>query len=284
MIQVKPTDKHLENIKKYKKLFEKWDMWDFAYKDNDRYCFLVLYEIPIKGISGYLFLNKNGEVLSFYDAVKYGTPLINFNTIMDELIKKTLPQMKKDPSAYKQLLTLLTEYEQAFLKVDESVKHSINRIIAGTKETLQMNTKIEEVYYEIGYMQREVTKERGYLDEDLLAKINDKMLDIRTILYSYGLREKNLSPDYQAILRVLKDKNVEMPKSKNFALKGNIMAAINSNNTTLEKSMSTFEVDFDGNAVYINPNDIKGSLKEKSENSIGKEFEKIVVPLIRNPK
>ena len=104
MINVKPTDKHVENIKKYKKWFEKWDMWDFAYKDKNNYYFLVLYEVPIKGISGYVFLDEKGEIVSFQEAVKYGTSLINFNTNMDEQIKKTLPQMKKNPAAFQALL------------------------------------------------------------------------------------------------------------------------------------------------------------------------------------
>jgi len=284
MINVKPTDKHVENIKKYKKWFEKWDMWDFAYKDKNNYYFLVLYEVPIKGISGYVFLDEKGEIVSFQEAVKYGTSLINFNTNMDELIKKTLPQMKKNPAAFQALLTLLTDYKQAFLKVDESIENAIDRIIVGIEKTLQMNPKLEEIYYEIGYMQREVTREKGYLDEDLLARINDKMLDIRTIMYSYGLREFHLTPDYQMVLNVIKNNQIEMPKPNLNALKGNIMAAIDSNNTTLKKSMRSFETDFDGNEVYIDPNDVKGSLKKKTEKSIGTEFEKLIVPLIRNPK
>ncbi|MGM9944876.1 MAG: hypothetical protein ACI33M_08035 [Lysinibacillus sp.] len=282
MNNVKLTDRHLENIKKHKRLFEKWDLWDYSYKENNKHYYVVSYEMPIKGVTGYLFLNENGEELPYNEAVKYGIPIMNFNTIMDELIKKTLPQMYKDTTPYKQLLTLLTDYEQAFLKVDGSVKDSINRIIIGTKETLQMNPKLEEIYYEIGYMQREVTREKGYLDKDLLMRINDKMLDIRTILYSFGVREIGLNADYNFVLNIMKDNKIEMPRLKYLGLKSNIRAAIDSNNTTLKKSMRKFETDFEGNEVYIDPNDIKGSLKRKTEASIGKEFEESIVPLIRN--
>ncbi|MCM3324870.1 MULTISPECIES: hypothetical protein [Cytobacillus] len=43
MINVKLTKNHKKNIKAYKRLFEKWDMWTFAFKQNDEYYFITSY-------------------------------------------------------------------------------------------------------------------------------------------------------------------------------------------------------------------------------------------------
>lgn len=68
MINVKPTKTHEKNIHLHKKLFEKWDMWDFAYFDGKDYYFLTLYEQLFKGITGYLILDYKGNIVPFEQA------------------------------------------------------------------------------------------------------------------------------------------------------------------------------------------------------------------------
>ena len=51
LIDTKPTKLHENNVKQYKKVFEKWDMWDFAYFDGRDYYFLTQFEQVLKVIT-----------------------------------------------------------------------------------------------------------------------------------------------------------------------------------------------------------------------------------------
>ncbi len=101
MINTKPTSKHKESIKTYRKLFEKWDMWDYAYYDGSEYYFLNQYISKIRGISGYLILDLSGNVIPFHQAKDIFRFIVNFNTMMSQAISDILPQMKKTCRPFK---------------------------------------------------------------------------------------------------------------------------------------------------------------------------------------
>lgn len=57
MINVKPTNNHKNNIKAYKRLLEKWDMWTYAFKQNEEFYFIASYTQKITGkVTGYFSL------------------------------------------------------------------------------------------------------------------------------------------------------------------------------------------------------------------------------------
>jgi hypothetical protein len=114
MINTKPTPKHIESIKNYKKFLEKWDMWVFAYFDGTEYYFLNQYISKIRGICGYLILDRNGEVIPFNQAKEVLFLLVNYNTMMSQAISDILPQMKKRMDPFQARVNLLVKHRDVF--------------------------------------------------------------------------------------------------------------------------------------------------------------------------
>jgi hypothetical protein len=103
LIDTKPTKLHENNIKQYKKVFEKWDMWDFAYFDGRDYYFLTQFEQVLKEITGYLILDYKGNIIPFEEAKTPALALVSFNTLIHSAMKEMVPQMLKDMSSYKEI-------------------------------------------------------------------------------------------------------------------------------------------------------------------------------------
>ena len=284
MIKLQASKKHLDNIAKYKKMFEKWKVWSYVFKEEDNLCFLALYKHPLKGISGYLFLDEYGAVWPYEKAVQYGTPMIEFNTILTETMNKMLPRMHLDTTPFQEKLDLIVKEKQNIINIDPSMKIVLNEVIDATEKALNMNSEIKEIYYAIGHLQRKVTRERGYLDQKLLDNVNDKLYDQHEIFYSYGLRERKMNGHYKKIIHFLKNNKHQISRGNYNKLLRNLQAAISSNESVLEESMKHFETDVNGNKVFIDPNNIKGSLLKKDEIRREREFELEIASYIRNPK
>ncbi|WP_110067710.1 hypothetical protein [Cytobacillus oceanisediminis] len=284
MINTKPTPKHIENIKKYKKFLEKWDMWDFAYFDGSEYYFLNQYRTSIKGISGYLILNSQGSAVPFSQAKEYFRYLINYNTMLAQTISDILPQMKKNMSPFQERVQLLSKYRGAFNNLTTIEAASADRIINETNKTLEMPSLLNDIYYSIGDYQRKIMEEKGYFDLEILKKIRSTFNKYREVMYKYGIRERDLMKDYDTVVDCLDKLGAQIPVQDKRNIKKLLIAAKQSNQGALEKSMREFELDEDGNEITIDPTRLSESLEEKFEKEGSKYFNEKMVTKLRNPK
>ncbi|HHY71916.1 MAG TPA: hypothetical protein GX497_01530 [Bacillus bacterium] len=159
MINTKPTPRHIESIKKHKKLFEKWDMWDYAYFDGSEYYFLVQYFAPIKGISGYLILNRVGDVMPLLRVKEPFRCFVNYNTLISQAISDILPQMKKPMKPFEDSVKLLKQYQHTFRELFPIESASVDRIIFETEKTLENPKILNDIYYTLADYQKQIRDE-----------------------------------------------------------------------------------------------------------------------------
>lgn len=285
MINTKPIPKQIETIKSYKKFFEKWDMWDYAYYDGSEYYFLNQYLSKIKGISGYLILNRDGKVIPYKQAKDVFRFMVNFNTMMSQAISDILPQMKKNMSPFQERVKLLTKHRGVFNSLPSAdAAASADRIIKETNITLENPKVLNNIYYTMADYQKETKKEKGYFDQEFLEKVRSTFNSYRELMYNYGIRERSLIKDYDIVVDSLDHLEGQIPAKDRKMIKTLLIAAKQSNQGALEKSMREFEQDDKGNKVFIDQTRLKESLEEKFDREGLKYFEENMVVKLRNPK
>lgn len=285
MINTKPTPKQIETIKSYKKFFEKWDMWDYAYYDGSEYYFLNQYLSKIKGISGYLILNRDGKVAPYKQAKDVFRFMVNFNTMMSQAISDILPQMKKNMSPFQERVKLLTKHRGVFNSLPSAdAAASADRIIKETNITLENPKVLNDIYYTLADYQKETKKEKGYFDQEFLEKVRSTFNSYRELMYNYGIRERSLIKDYDIVVDSLDHLEGQIPAKDRKMIKTLLIAAKQSNQGALEKSMREFVQDDKGNKVFIDQTRLKESLEEKFDREGLIYFEENMVVKLRNPK
>ncbi|MEK5037268.1 hypothetical protein [Sporosarcina sp. FSL K6-3457] len=284
MINLKPTPRHVENIKKHKGLFEKWKMWPFAYYDGNNYYFLTLYDQRFKGITGYLMLGQDGSVLPFEEAKEPAFKLINYNSIIAQTISEIIPQAYKDTSHFKETIKYLTKYRQNLIDADPRIESSIHQILEATEKTLGIEKTLKDAAKEISYAQKSVTDEKGYFDQALLDELRDESYKYSEVMYEYGIRETALKPHYEAVTALFKEKSVKLNLYAKLKIKDLMKLSHRSIDKQLKKSQSAFETDYYGEKVMIDKNRIKESLIEKRHRDGDAYFEELIIPIIRNPE
>lgn len=283
MINLKPTANHLKNIKEHKRFLEKWDMWEFAYFDGYDYYFVVQYTRRMTdSITGYIILNTEGEALPFDQVEVPAYNLILYNTMVHNTISDMIPQMHKGMKPFQQMYDLLNNHQSEMVKACPNISESIEKIIESISLSLKQPEITREIVYTLGGYQRQITRERGYFDLDFLKVMQDEAGKYSEMMYKYGLREIGLRKDYDRIYDCLKSSNTSIPKRERKKLMGLIKACTESNDNQLRKSLRTFEIDEQGNELYIDLKSIKESLARNREEIGKRDFQKIIVQIIRN--
>ncbi len=286
MINTKPTTRHIESIKSYKKFLEKWDMWDYAYYDGSEYYFLNQYLTKIQGsISGYLILDRKGEVIPFRKAKEILISLVNFNTLMSQAISDILPQMKKNMSPFQERVKLLIKHRDLFSTFSSAeTVESVDRIINETNISLEIPQVLNDIFYTLSDYQIETKDKKGYFDQEFLEKVRRTFNGYRVTMYNYGMRERSLIKDYDIVVNSLNDLYGKIPAKELRDIKHLLVTAKQSNLGALEKSMIEFEQDEEGNKVMIDQSRIEESLEEKFDKEGVKYFEEKMIVKLRNPK
>lgn len=285
MINTKPTPKHIENIKNYKKFLEKWNMWDYAYFDGTEYYFLNQYLSKIKGISGYLILDRNGEVIPFNQAKGIFLLLVNYNTMMSQAISDILPQMKKKMTPFQERVNLLIKHRDLFTTLSSGeTLTSVDRIIKESNISLEMPKLLNDIYYTMADYQIEIRDKKGYFDQELLERIRKTFSGYRLTMYNYGMRERSLIKDYDIVVHSLNELDGKIPAGDIKKIKNLLIGAKQSNQDALEKSMREFEQDEEGNKVIIDQTRLEESLEVKFDKEGIKYFEEKMIVKLRNPK
>lgn len=285
MINTKPTPKHLETILEYKKMFEKWDMWDFAYFDGSEYYFLTLYDQPIRGITGYLITNQAGFAIPFSEAKHPAYCLISYNTLVHFAISNILPQIHKEMAPYERFVSLLQKHRAMILAESPNMGDSIHKMITYTEDALQNRDKLNEIISTLSYYQEKITKEDGFFDDTLLATMQEEGDKYNEIMYVYGLREREMMADYQKLIDFLHSKDsVRIPRMDKWRLLHIVKAAMLSNKGALEKTLAKFEHDENGNRVTFDLHNIRESISKQRTADGLVAFNKKSVLLIRNPR
>ncbi|MBS4193295.1 hypothetical protein KHA94_24735 [Bacillus sp. FJAT-49705] len=284
MIETKPTKTRQKSIKQYKKLLEKWDMWDFAYFDGNDYYFLTLYEQMRKGITGYLILDYEGNVLPFEQAKAPATSLIRFNTMIHGAMQEMVPQMLKNMDPYKKVVSLLSEHKTNLSSKDPELASSVDKVISYTTYAIGNSKRIEDFVNTLGQLQRIATKKQGFFDDEILNEMRDVCIKYNAMMFEYGLNEFELMDDYQQIINSLNEEPTNIPSSSRKKMIALLTASIDSNNGALTKTMKGFDDDFKQVNVQIDPANLEQSFNKMMEKSRLIAFEEKIAYKIRNPK
>ncbi|MDW2879577.1 MULTISPECIES: hypothetical protein [Bacillaceae] len=277
MINVKPTKEHIKHIKEHKKFLEKWDMWDFAYFDGEEYYFLTAYNSITGGITGYLLLTYDGRVVPLSKAKNPAFMLIRYNTLVHNTIAELVPRANPDMKPFEDLVKRLKDNKTLLMGIDTGLGASADKIIEHCEKSIQESKEVREIVLTVGGYQREVTRDRGYFDEEFYEKMNEEILRYSEMMYRYGLRQRELEGDYERLYYVMETGQISERR-----LKALLKAVRESNKDALEKSMATFERDSEGNQMDIDLKNIKASLKELKRKDGQKHLEEKSLPLIRN--
>lgn len=284
MIDTKPTKTHEKNIKKHKSLIEKWDMWDFAYFDGRDYYFLTQYEQILKGITGYLILDYKGNIVPFEEAKAPALALVSFNTMIHSAMKEMVPQMLKEMSPYKDVVTLLNRHKADLVRMQPNLEASIEKIISHTTYALGNSKRIEDIINTLGNLQRFATRQHGYFNDEILDDMQAESVKYNVMMYDYGLKEFELMDDYQQVINSLSKGNSNVPASARKKISDLLRASIQSNNGALKKTMQGFVEGFAEENIKLDESNLQQSFDEKMTKSGLKAFEEKIVPKIRNPK
>ncbi|TCJ02182.1 hypothetical protein [Cytobacillus praedii] len=283
MIDTKPAKLHEKNIKQYKKIFEKWDMWDFAYFDGKDYYFLTLYEQVLKGITGYLILDYKGNIVPFVQAKAPALSLIRFNTMIHGAMQEMVPQMRKSMTPYKEVVSLLSKYKTNLVSKHPNLESSVEKVIQYTTHALGNSMRIEGFINKLGHLQRFATREHGYFDDEILKAMKEESVKYNAMMYEYGLNEFDMMNDYQQIINALSEGSSTIPFTDRKKINELLKAAMQSNNGSLKRTMQEFDDGFKEVNVLLNPANLEQSFDEKMSKSGLKAFEEKIVPIIRNP-
>lgn len=284
MIDTKPTKTHEKNIKKHKSLIEKWDMWDFAYFDGRDYYFLTQYEQILKGITGYLILDYKGNIVPFEEAKAPALALVSFNTMIHSAMKEMVPQMLKEMSPYKDVVSLLNRHKADLVRMQPNLEASIEKIISHTTYALGNSKRIEDIINTLGNLQRFATRQHGYFNDEILDDMQAESVKYNVMMYDYGLKEFELMDDYQQVINSLSKGNSNVPASARKKISDLLRASIQSNNGALKKTMQGFVEGFAEENIKLDESNLQQSFDEKMTKSGLKAFEEKIVPKIRNPK
>ncbi|RIW29051.1 hypothetical protein D3H55_20050 [Bacillus salacetis] len=276
-INVKPTKQHKVNIKKHKKIFEKWDMWDFAYFDGKEYYFLTVYNSLFGKVTGYLLLDKSGKEPDVEKVKEAAYYLICYNTLVHNVITGMVPRMNMNMAPYQQMVKLLAEHKKEIVRADPELEGTVERIIALNKIIVEEASQVREIVYTVGGLQREITRGSGFFDQEFLQKMEEEAGRYSFNMYTFGLREREMQPGYQRIYQLISKGRVKAPR-----LRALLKAAIETNEKELEASMSTFERDQKGNPLQIDRENIPESLVYNRQMQGQKDFDELIMPIIRN--
>lgn len=284
MIDTKPSKTHEKNIKQHKSLLEKWDMWDFAYFDGRDYYFLTQFEQILKGITGYLILDYKGNIVPFEEAKAPALALVSFNTMIHSAMKEMVPQMLKDMSPYRDLVSLINRHKADLVRIQPNLEASIEKIITHTTYALGNSKRIDDIINTLGNLQRFATRKHGYFDDAILNDMQAESVKYNVMMYDYGLQEFELMDDYQQVINVLSEGTSNVPLSARKKISDLLRASIQSNNGALKKTMRGFVEGFAEENIKLDESNLQQSFDEKMTKSGLKAFEEKIVPKIRNPK
>lgn len=199
-------------------------------------------------------------------------------------MKEMVPQMLKNMAPYKEVVSLLTQYKLALISKYPELESSIEKVIHITTYALGNSIRIDGFINELGHLQRSATREKGYFDDDILNSMQHVCVKYNAMMYEYGLNEFSLMDDYQQIINRLWQAPSSIPASSRKKLMTLLKSAMESNNGTLKKTMKGFEDGFNEENPQLDPSNLIKSFDDKM-NVIGlKDFEKKIIPKIRNPK
>lgn len=282
MINVKPTANHIKNIKKHKKLLEKWKMWGFAYYDGNDYYYMAQYTQITGSLTGYLVLNQKGEDLPLSQVLSQAYYLVRYNTMVHNTISAMAPQMAKSRKTYEEMLHLLKNNQHEIVRARPDFTEAIRKMIELNEFSVKMTERIREIVYTLGGYQREITRDRGYFDQQFFDVMDDEYGKYSELMYKYGIQERDIHKDYAVLSEALDTGNMAISSSDKKKLKTLLKATQETNEKELKKSLETFEKDDQGNQLYIDLNNIKESLAKNREDIGKRDFQKITVPIIRN--
>ncbi|MEA1855523.1 hypothetical protein MKX67_02800 [Cytobacillus sp. FSL W7-1323] len=283
MINVNPTPEQIKNIKRHKRLFEKWDMWKFAFFYKGQHYFIVDYAKLNNKVSGYLIMDKAGEVLSLEEAKLPAYYLLLFNTMANNAGRGMAIQAKKEPLTYKEMNRILLDNQEKLLTEYPHMVQVINRIVEHNEKVIERPKRIKEIIYNLGYMQREVTRNIGYFDIPFMDSFEDEYGKYSAMMYTIAKNEISLERDYEELKKVMSNETIFSSKKD----KNTLQTLLNDwlkTNDTLRKSIATFELDERGNKLQIDERNIKQSLSKNREDIGKRDFENKIVPVLRNPK
>ncbi len=284
LINTKPNPNHINSIKSYKKVFEKWDMWDFAFYNESDYYFLTLYERPLKGISGYLLLDYQGNIVPYQKAKSHIYYLVSYNTMIDQVMKVMVPQMYKNISPFEEVISILKKNRSAIVDSCQRSNISVDKLIEYTTITVSNKRKIKDIVDQLSEYQNKILDENGYFDKAIYDEMQVEYGKYSEIMYSYALRELEMMRDYEFLMNRIKNNNLTIPNHEKNRLIRLLDASIKSNNGSLKNSLELFERDKDGKKIDMNFDNYKEGLKRNREEKGFKYFEEKIAPKIRNPK
>ncbi|MED1608132.1 hypothetical protein P4U90_22720 [Cytobacillus kochii] len=259
-------------------------MWNFAFLYEEVYFYVVDYSRITGKLSGYLILDSNGDVPSFEDVKVPAYYLMLYNTLMHNTINGIGPQMKKGMSTYEKMYQLLEKNRDRIIKSNPQLKEQLDQMIEHNKEAAKRPEKIKEIYYNIGEMQRKVTRGSGYFDTNYLVRLQDEFGKYGTLMYTFGIGERALKGPYKELSQLLSTKGLGVPSKDKSIIKALIKAWLSTVETNLKKSMATFELDERGKKLSIDHQNIKQSLANNREEIAKRDFNKKILPLLRNPQ
>lgn len=259
-------------------------MWDFAYFDGKEYYFLTLYEQVLRGITGYLILDYKGNIVPFEQAKSPALSLVSFNTMIHGAMQEMVPQMLKNMSPYKEVVSLLSQHKMGLVSKYPELESSVEKVIHSTEHALGNSKRIEDFINTLGHLQRSATRERGYFDEETLNSMQYECVKYNAMMYQYGLNEFDLMNDYKQIINRLRDEPANIPALSRKKLISLLNDSIQSNNGALKKTIKEFDDGFKEENVHLDPNNLIKSFDDKMNIGGLRAFEEKIIPKIRNPK
>ncbi|AST94174.1 MULTISPECIES: hypothetical protein [Sutcliffiella] len=273
---VKFTNDLSSVIQKHKKMLEKSELYTYYFFYNSKKYYQCIY-LRFKKTTGVVILDETGAVVPKSTAVKVAYYINSYNNFILDVTRVIIPEMRKSYKPIEEKYELLMKITS---KTEDSAFHKYFSIL---DEILCRRRRLPEIVEEFTKLHDEVLR-TNHLDLEIYHRALNIGEEFNEIVFSTAMRLTEAVP----ITKKIKEDRKLYQQEDFYPEVKRLVAGINdflspSSLKELEKSVRLLGEDEVGNHQIISA-DEKGMelAKELVERNGKKDFERKVIPIIRN--
>jgi hypothetical protein len=249
-MNIKTTELNID-IKKYKKLFENYEMFTYSFKNYGKYFYYVSY-FRFNKCTGIAILHDGKEVEKeeIYLAFKM---MNNFNRIICDTRDQLVPDIKRPISVFQELKSLLHEAMVSAGHFLSEVKEDIILLEKMADLMISFPDELRLIFKELQAIEKEVL-DRGYLLEENVNRAQELNFLHCEIMYNQGREQLKGTKYAQRIINQLKLVEInDLNKKIKILMKHLQLFSSEQAVSEIMASQATFEKDEHGNKITFKP-------------------------------
>lgn len=283
-MQTKLSQKVEQQIKKHKKMFEKYQCFNyiFRYRNNDYH--YVAYYTSQNSVKGILIVTKDGIIVERNEAIKICRKINNYNNVIVSASRKIKDEINRPTEVMHHIKGWLDLYLKEVRFDIDPIKQDIEKIysmadtfIEGQKELIDIEDFLIKSDTDVRLTNHILTEEHAKEAEQILSKYS-------LVIHKQGITQWETFDSIQKVLQYLEE-HENNPKKKEYqSLRKQLSNYTNPRNVKrLQKSLDNY-IDKRVGSVFDLPKGEAGieAFKELDQKETEYCFQHDILPLLRN--